>query len=274
MESHEPAGVDPVDAEQQPLATGGWSHGKDGRDGADRSASPPAPTTERQSNITSRDEDAPPSPRAPSSVSAARGRERADALELQLAQKEAALGRTRIAAERSAQLAAQAQAEAARLRSELDDARELRLAAMAEAREWRSTAEASSESASSATAKVRQLEEELQGARATARAAGEAAEQAEAAAQSTLARSFSQEERRQLKDALEAAQRRADELAAQAGTAESTGNPSRGRRDRGAAARHEVSVREQKLAELQASHESDMVRPRASFAEQQAACAR
>ena len=175
----------------EPLATGGWL------EATPRAASPvrtssPAPGSRA---VDTAGERSGASPRS-AAATVARSRERADALELQLAQKEAALGRTRIAAERSASLAAQAQAEAARLRGELDDARELRLAAMTEAREWRSTAEASGETVAATQAKMRALEEEVTSAHAAAAAATEAAEAAEASAAAAAARAFSAEVRR------------------------------------------------------------------------------
>ena len=219
---------------------------------------PTRPATARDSTIST----------AADTRLAARGRERADALELQLAQKDAALGRTRIAAERSAQLAAQAQAEAARLRTELDDARELRIAAMGEAREWRVTSESSSEQAAAAATRLRSLEEDLSAARAAAMRSADVAKQASSAAEETLARSFSAEERRELKSALEAAQRRADELTSQSGSAQAKLLVRAESAEAGAnAARHELGVREQRLKEMESEHAGEVMRLRQAHAE-------
>lgn len=258
----------PMRDEPEPLPVGGWARMGDGSEPPapatdHRRAVSPLPMTSMRSTAMERaDRDERPStapadggsPRSTAAVTAAaRSRERADALELQLAQKEAALNRTRIAAERSAHLAAQAQAEAARLRGELDDARELRAAAMAEAREWRATAEASSEAGAMARGRERQLEDQIAQLHEALRAAQEAAEAAEASAQAVAARAFSADERRQLKEALEAAQRRADELSAQSSTMQARLSiRSEAAEAAAGAARHELMLKEHKLAELQA----------------------
>ena len=254
----------PMRDEPDPLPVGGWARDEPPAPATDhRRAVSPLPMTSMRSTAMERvDRDERPStapadggsPRSTAAVAAAaRSRERADALELQLAQKEAALNRTRIAAERSAHLAAQAQAEAARLRGELDDARELRAAAMAEAREWRATAEASSEAGAMARGRERQLEDQIAQLHEALRAAQEAAEAAEASAQAVAARAFSADERRQLKEALEAAQRRADELSAQSSTMQARLSiRSEAAEAAAGAARHELMLKEHKLAELQA----------------------
>lgn len=104
-----------------------------------------------------------------------------DSLQLQLAQKEAALGRTRMAVERTSHMATQAQAAVQRLKSEVAEEAERREAARTEAAEWRATAQASAASAAVAEAKLVQTEEQLLQFESELRLANEAVAQAERA---------------------------------------------------------------------------------------------
>lgn len=104
-----------------------------------------------------------------------------------------------------------------------------------------------------ARGRERQLEDQIAQLHEALRAAQEAAEAAEASAQAVAARAFSADERRQLKEALEAAQRRADELSAQSSTMQARLSiRSEAAEAAAGAARHELMLKEHKLAELQA----------------------